>query len=85
MKELKLYVPSVTFSAKYNEKLSKIFSKGFGRWVYWTEYKTKTHNKNTTNKYRYFLEPNFVGVNRLLVLVYSNQDNNIKRFKFQRY
>ena len=29
------------------------------------EYKTKSEDKNTTNKYRYFLESNFVGVNRL--------------------
>ena len=32
-------------------------------------------------EYRYFLESNFVGVNRLFVLVYSNQDNNSKSFK----
>ena len=38
-----------------------------------------------TNYYRYFLESNFVGVNRLFVLVYSNQDGNSKRFKTQRY
>ena len=33
-----------------------------------------------TNEFRYFLESNFVGVNRLNVLVYSNQDANAKRF-----
>ena len=33
------------------------------------------------NEYRYFLESNFVGVNRLFVLVYSNQDDNSKRIK----
>ena len=48
------------------------------------EYKTKSENKDTTNKYRYFLESNFVGVNRLLVLVYSNVDDNGKRYKAQR-
>ena len=34
--------------------------------MYWNEYKTKNENKNTENKYRYFLESSFVGVNRLL-------------------
>ena len=34
-----------------------------------------------TNEYRYFLESNFVGVNILFALVYSNQDDNAKRFK----
>ena len=34
--------------------------------MYWNEYKTKNENKNIANKYRYFLESSFVGVNRLL-------------------
>ena len=45
----------------------------------------KSENKNTTNEYRYFLESNFVGVYRLFVLVYSNQDDNAKRIKTRRY
>ena len=45
------------------------------------EYKIKSENKNTTNEYRYFLESDFVGVSRLFVLVYSNQDDNAKRYK----
>ena len=31
------------------------------------------------NEYGCFFESNFVGVKRLFVLVYSNQDNNSKR------
>ena len=37
------------------------------------------------NEYRYFLESNFVGVNRLFVLIYLNQDENAERFKGKRY
>ena len=48
-------------------------------------YKTKNENKNTTNEYRYFLEINFVGVNRLFVLVYTNEDAVSKKFKAKRY
>ena len=33
------------------------------------------------NWYRYFLKSNFVGVKRLFVLNYSNEDVNIKRHK----
>ena len=51
----------------------------------WSENKKKSENKNTANEYRYFLELNFVGVNRLIVLLYSNQDVNAKRIKAQRY
>ena len=34
--------------------------------MHWNEYKTKNENKNTANKYRYFMESSFAGVNRLL-------------------
>ena len=49
------------------------------------ENKTKSENENTTNEYRYFPELNFVGVNILFGLVYSDQDGNAKRFKSRRY
>ena len=68
--DTKLYVPVVILSARDNQKLIKLLSKGFERSVYWNDYKTKSENKNTTNENRYFLESNFVGVNILFVLVY---------------
>ena len=79
IKHTKLYVPVVTLSARGNQKLSKFLSKGFERSDYWNEYKTKGENKNTTNEFRYFLKSNFVGINRLFVLVHSNQDAAFKR------
>ena len=33
----------------------------------------------------YFLNSNFLGVNRLSVLIYSSQYDNAKRFKARRY
>ena len=50
--DTKLYVPIVTLSAKDNQKISKLLSKGFERSVYWNEYKRKSENKNTANEYR---------------------------------
>ena len=44
------------FIDKRNQKLSKLFKKGFERSVYWNEYKTKSENYNMTNEYRYFLK-----------------------------
>ena len=85
IKDTKLYVLAVTFSAKVSQKLSKFLSKGFERSVYWNEYKIKIQNKNTTTQYRYFLKSNFVGANKLFVFVYSNVNNNGKRYKGQRY
>ena len=54
--DTKLYVTVVTLSAKDNKRLSKLLSKGFERSVYCNEYKTKSENKNMTNKFRHFLE-----------------------------
>ena len=85
IKDIKLFVPLVNLSARDNQKLSKLVSKGFQRSVCWNEYKTKSSNKNTTNEFRFLLESNFVGFNRLFVLVYSNQDAASKRFKAKRY
>ena len=59
IKDTKLYAPAVTLSTKDNQKLSKLFGKGFERSVYWNKNKTKSENKNTTNEYRHFLESNF--------------------------
>ena len=77
--------PVLTLSAMDNQKLSKLLSKGFERSVYWNEYKTKSDDKNTINEFRFYLESNFVGVSRLFVLVYKNQDAASKRFKAKRY
>ena len=86
IKDTKLYVPVVTLSARDNKKLSELLSKGFERSVYWNEYKAKSDNKNATNEFRYFLELNFVGVNRLFALVYSNEDAaSNKRLKAKKY
>ena len=85
IKDTKLYVLVVTLSARDNQKLSKLISKGSERSVYCNKYKTKSENKNTTNEFKYFLESIFFGVSRLFVLVYTNEDANSKRFKAKIY
>ena len=85
IKDTKLYILVVTLSARDNQKLSKLLSKGFERSAYWNECKTKSDNKNTINQFRYFLESNFVGVNRLFLLVDTNHGNNAKRFNARKY
>ena len=53
IKDTKIYVRVVTLSAKENQKLSKLLSKGFEKCVYWNEYNTKSDNKNTKNEFRF--------------------------------
>ena len=81
LKDTKLYIPVVTLSARDNQKLSTLFIKGFNRSVYWNEYQAKSDNKNTANEFMFLFESNLVGINRLFVLVYTNQDAASKRFK----
>ena len=85
IKDTKLNVTVVTLSARDNKKLSTLLSRGFDISFSWNEYKTKIENKNTTNRYRYFFASNFIEVDRLFALVYSNQDNDPKRLKTRRY
>ena len=85
IKNTKLFVPVLTLSAGDNWKLSKLLSKAFERSVCQSKYKTKGENKNTAKEFRYFIESNFFGVNRLFVSVYSNQDADFKRFKTRKY
>ena len=66
----------------YQQKTTKIYQNSLAlclnESLYWNEYKTKSQNKNTTNEYWYFLDQNFLGVTKLFVLVYLNQDDNAK-------
>ena len=85
IKDTKFCLTFVILLARDNQKLSKLLSKEFERSVYWNEYKTKSEIKNTANEYRYILESNFVGVDRLFVLGYLNRFNDVKGFKTRRY
>ena len=83
--DTKLYILVIFLSAKDNQKLSNILSKGFERSEYWNKNKSTCQNNDTTNKHRYLLKSNFVRVNRLFVLVYLNHYDNAERFKAQQY
>ena len=81
------YVSVVKLSARDHQQLSKRLSEGFKRSVYWNKYKTKRERKKTRNECKCFHKSNLenIGLNRLFVLVYSNQGDNAKRFKTWRY
>ena len=53
--------------------------------MYLNDYKTKSEDKNTTDEYKYFLQSNFVGVNRSFILVNLNWDNDLKGYKAFRH
>ena len=76
--DTKLYVPVVTLSKEDNKDFIEQQNKGFQRSVYWNEYQTKEQNENEdANVFQYInLDPSFQGVNRLLVIAYSRENNN---------
>ena len=82
IKDTKLYVHIVTLSTKdnYLDFLTKdLKSQCIGMNI---KQKVKLKIQQFT---RYFLESVFLGVNRLFILVYSNQDFKFKRFKARKY
>ena len=81
--DAKLYVPIVTLSAEDNAKLSKLFSEGFERPVYWNKYKVISNKiveiaaNNEEKHIRKLLDSSYQGVKRLFVFVYNNKaDDN---------
>ena len=76
IKETKFDFYVVTLSAKGNQKL---LIKGIERSMCYNEFKRKKKgSKNKSSKYRFFLESNFVGVNRLFLLFYLNRKLNVR-------
>ena len=67
--DAKLYVPIVTLSVEDNLKLSKFFSEGFKRPIYWNEYKVSPNkiveiaDANDKKYIRELLDPSCQGVN----------------------
>ena len=66
----KFYVPVVTFSTKYNVKLTKQLYEGFKSPVYWNKYKTKIESRNSDNQNptRFYLDASFQGVKKFFIL-----------------
>ena len=76
--DTELYVPVVTLSKEDNKDFIDQQNKGFQRFIYWNEYKTKEQNEDAdANVFKYTnLDPSFQGVNRLFVMACSRADNN---------
>ena len=76
-----LTITDTKSSARDNQNLAKPLTNMFDIPVCLNESETKSENKNTANEFRYFPKSNFVGFNKLFVLVYPNQNADSRRFK----
>ena len=72
--ETNLYVPVVTLSAQDNSKLLPQLKNGFKRTIIWTKYLIKPELLAQNAHLNHLIQPNFQGVNRLLVLTFENDD-----------
>ena len=66
--DVKLYVPVRTLSTQDNAKLLELFK--FKRTINWNNYQTKV---STERQNQILIDPNFQGVNRLLILSFENE------------
>ena len=90
--DTKLYVPVVTLSKEDNKDFIEKQNKGFQRFIYWNEYKTKEinatvdNNNNPANSVRYInLDSSFQGVNRLFVMAYNSANGQPTRNGQRKY
>ena len=85
--DTKLYVPVVTLSKEDNKDFIEQQNKGFPRYIYWNEYKTKEINEDADdNVFQYInLDPSFQGVNRLFVMAYNRANGQPTRNGQQKY
>ena len=85
IKDIKLYFLLSLYQQKIIKNYQNVLKKDLKDQFIENKYKIKSENKNMTNEFTYFPESNFVWVNTLFVLVYSDQDDRVNRFKTQRY
>ena len=68
--DYKLYVPVVTLSIEYENKLYQKLKEGFSVDVYWDKYRGQLTNQRT-GLINYLIDSTFDNVNRLFVLAYD--------------
>ena len=85
--DTKIYVPVVTLSKEDNKDFIEQQNKGFQRFIYWNEYKTKEINENAdANVFKYInLDRSFQGVNRLFVMAYNRANGQPTRNGQRKY
>ena len=83
--DAKLYIPIVTLKTGDNTKLSKLFSEGFKKPIYWNEHKVIPEKINAANEnIRILIDPSWQGINRLFVLAYLS-DNTSTANSYRKY
>ena len=72
--DTKLYVPVVTLSTQNNIKLLKQLESGFKGTINWNKYHSKKTNQTQSRYLNFLIDTSFQGVNRLLALLFENEN-----------
>ena len=70
--ETNLYVPVVTLSTQDNAKLLPQLKSSFKRTISWNKYVSKPALLARNRNLNHLIEPSFLGVNRVFVLVFED-------------
>ena len=70
-----MYVPVVTLSTENDKTLLEQLRTGFKRTIQWNKYRSEITNQTKNNNLNYLADPTFTKVNRLLVLLFENEED----------
>ena len=82
LKDRKLYVPVVTLSTKYDNKLFAQLKTWFKKTIKWNKYRSEMTKQIKTNNLNYLVDPTFNKVNRLFVLLFKNEEDDTSFSKY---
>ena len=68
IKDCKLYVPVVTFSAESDNKFLEQLKTEFKRTIKWNKCRSEMFNQAKNNNLNYLVDPTFTNVNRLFCI-----------------
>ena len=92
MNNAKLYVPVVTLSINDNITFLENIKQGFKRTISWKKYRSEITTQAKNNNLDYLIDPTFRNdinrlfeINRLFVLSFKNNDDDPKRYSFNKY
>ena len=79
-----LYIPVVSLSAEYKNKLYEVLKTGSTMTVTWNKYRSQVIDQTATNDLTYLIDPTFNNVDRLFVLVFEKEKKD-DRSSFSEY
>ena len=81
----KLYVPVVTLSKRNDIKLLEQLKAGFKKTIKWNKYRSQMTIQSQNNNLNYLIDPTFINVNRLFVLLFTRDNLGDNRDSFSDY